>query len=63
MLYSTGWEDGWNYELEWLWRKVVVTCGIGGAKEDHNKSDWENQSLGRVLNHAPPKYQVVLITH
>jgi len=25
MLYSTGWQDGWNYELEWLWRKVVVS--------------------------------------
>jgi len=38
-----------------------VTYGIGGAKEDHNNPDWENLSLGRVLNPASPKYQVVLV--
>jgi len=39
-----------------------VTYGIGGAKKDHNKPEWENQSLGRVSNRACPKYQVELIT-
>ena len=25
VLYSAGWQDGWNFELEWLWRKVTVS--------------------------------------
>jgi hypothetical protein len=34
-----------------------VIYGIGGAKGDHKKPDWDNKSQGRVLNHIPPKYE------